>query len=78
MNISPLTHAEIEAAHARADQLQLHDMPDTARQLEVITWRAAEWREHKRRAEWWDKVILRASVVGIVAIVVLLGAGVMR
>ena len=78
MDIWPLTPAEIEAAHARADLLQLHDMHDAAQQLEAITWRAVEWREHQRRAAWWDRVITWASVVGIVAIVVLLATGGMR
>lgn len=77
MDIWPLTQAEIEAAHARADQLQLHDMPDAAQQLEAINWRAAEWREHRRRAAWWDRVILWASVVGIIGLIALLALGVM-
>ena len=78
MDIWPLTQAEIEAAHARADLLQLHDMPETVQQLEVINWRAAEWREHKRRAAWWDRVILWASVTGIVGLIALLALGVIR
>ena len=78
MDIWPLTQAEIEAANARAEQLQLQDMPDAAQQIEAISWRAAEWREHKRRAEFWDRLIMRASVVGIVALVASLAMGVMR
>ncbi len=78
MEILPLTQAEIEAAHARADLLQLHDMPETVQQLEAINWRAAEWREHRRRAAWWDRVILWASVLGIVGLIALLALGAMR
>ena len=78
MDIWPLTQAEIEAAHARADQLQLHDMPDATQQLQAINWRAAEWREHRRRAAWWDRVILWASVLGIVGLIALLALGAMR
>ena len=77
MEIWNLTQAEIDAAHARAGRLQLADL-----QHEIDTWapsiKASEWREHKRRAEWWDEVILWASAVGIVVLVVLLALGVMR
>lgn len=76
MNVWDLTQAEIDAALARAERLQLVDL-----QHEVDTWapsiRAREWREHKRRAAWWDEVILWMSAVGIVVLVVLLAAGIM-